>query len=174
MDKESSTFGIPHDKLAQLWDLHSDREKGPEESDQDLLKLELLNDMLARKMPLDQVLAQALSGVLAQLCKDIRPFTGDSFGHLLIDPETDLSTIKQIKNYYKGLSKHIQSKTEHDVIAVLYYATIASALVFHRERITSFSDEHLRKAFLKYVNYSWLTQALKSLFLKASEYCSKS
>jgi hypothetical protein len=174
MDKDSSTFGIPHDKLAHLWDLHSDREEGPEEYDQDLLKLELLNDMLARKMPLDRAVAQALSRVLAQLCKDIRPFTGDSFGHLLIDPETDFSIIKQIKEYYKGLSDHIQSEIEHDVIAVLYYAAIASALVYHRERITSFSNEHLRKAFLKCNAYAWLTLDLKSLFLKASEYCSKS
>ena len=174
MDKNPSTFGIPTDRLAQLWNVHSNRETQSVESDQDLARLELLRDMLAGKMPLDRVVAQALPKVLSQLCEDIRPFTDDSFGLLLTDPDTDLSVIKQIKAYHKGLAKHVKSKPERDVIAVLYYTAIASALVYHRERITSFSNEHLRRAFMKYNGYGWLTQELRSLFLKASDCCSES
>ena len=171
MINDSSTFGIPHERLAQLWDLHSDREGGDQEYDRDLPKLELLNDMLARKLPPDRVVAQALPGALTQIGKDVRPFTGDSLGHLLLDPETDPSIIKQIKAYYKGLSKHTQSENERDVIAVLYHAAIASAWVYHQERITSFSNRHLQKAFLKYSAYTWLNEGVKSLFHQASMRC---
>jgi len=171
VDKDSSTFGVPPKKLAELWNIDGDMKGRALEEEQMRAKSDQLHDMLAGKLPLDLAVAQSLPKVLAQLCEDIRPFTGDSVGLLICDPDTDISIIKKIKNYYKDLSKHIQSEDEHDVIAVIYYATIASALVHHRVRITSFSNEHLHKAFSKYSGFLWLTSELKSLFSCAIDCC---
>jgi len=112
--------------------------------------------MLAGKMPVDQAVAETLPQVLAQLCESIRPFTGDSLGALLNTPETDLSVLNKIKNYTKRLSQSVGSEAEHDVTAMIYYGAIAGALVYHDQRITSFSYERLAKAFKSMLESRWI------------------
>ena len=88
MSDESTTFGANRRQLAKLWSLGNNAKKT--DLDENQVKEELLRDMLAGKMPVDQAVAETLPQVLAQLCESIRPFTGDSLGALLDTPETDL------------------------------------------------------------------------------------
>ena len=173
MCNDSTTFGSDPDRLAKLWKIGRDVDNGEMKLDENQVKSELLHDMLASKMPLDKAVAQVLPNVLAQLCEDIKPFAGDSFGFLLNDPDTDLSVIKRIKNYSKSLSKNVRSEAERDVVAAIYYAAIANALVNHNQRITSFSYENLLRVFSSMIEAEWVTPKLKNLFERAHKYCAK-
>ena len=171
MDKDSSTFGLKPDKLAQLWNMGSKMDRSDSKQSDDQKKADLLCDRLAQKIPFDHVVAQLLPKALAQVCKDIQPFTGNSYGVLINDPLTDVTILKQIKDDNKKLSQHIKSNDEYDVVIVVYYAAIASALVFHDRRITSFSYGHLNEKFISLLELTWLTSDIRNLFLKARDYC---
>jgi hypothetical protein len=171
MEKEEGIFGSDPDKLAKLWEIGSDTNNDKIKLDENEVKSELLHDMLAGKMPLDQILAQTLPKVLSQLCEHIKPFTGDSFGLLLSDPNTDLLVLKRIKDYSKNLSKKVSSEAEHDVVAAIYYAAIAGALINYDQRITSFSYKSLLDSFSSMIEARWMTPKLVDLFQKARNYC---
>ena len=171
MKKDSAIFGSDPEKLAKLWTIGGNTKNDKIKLDENQVKSELLHDMLAGKMPLDQAVAQILPKVLSQLCEHIKLFTGDSFGLLLSDPNTDLSILKRIKDYSKSLSKKVSSEAEHDVVAAIYYAAIAGALINYDQRITSFSYENLLKAFSSMIDARWMTPKLTELFQKAHEYC---
>jgi hypothetical protein len=169
MSDESTTFGADRRQLAKLWSLGSNAKRVDQDENQ--VKAELLRDMLASKMPVDQAVAETLPQVLAQLCESIRPFTGGSLGALLSSPETDLLVLKKIKNYTKRLSQRVHSEAEHDVTAMIYYAAIAAALVYHDQRVTSFSYEKLLEAFKSMLESNWTTTELKTLFREALDAC---
>lgn len=169
MANEPTTFGLGWDKLARLWDIQEKDTASAKDENQ--YRVELLHDRLAAKMPLEQAVAQALPQVFAQLCREVKPFTADSLRALIVNSDTDVSVLKKIKNYNKKLSDRLQSEAEHDVIAVLYYATIASALVYHDQRITSFSYDHLATQYAELKTKSWLTSDLRSLLEQAHQVC---
>ena len=167
MKKDSSTFGLVPDKLAKLWTIGGDQEGDGIERTDDQIRSELLHDFLAEKMPVDQALAQILPDVLAQMCEEIKPFTGNSFSQLILNPDSDLLVLKRIKDFSKEWRKKAASDLERDVIAAIYYAAIASALVYHGQRISSFLPGDLKKSFSSLISKNWLTGDLKALFKKA-------
>jgi hypothetical protein len=167
MKKESTTFGLVPDKLAKLWTIGGDQEDEGIERTDDQIRSEHLHDLLADKMPVDQALSQILPDVLAQLCEEIKPFTGNSFSQLILNPDADLFVLKRIKDFTKEWQKKAASDLERDVLAAIYYAAIASALVHHGQRITSFSRDTLKKTFSSLITKNWLTGDLKALFKKA-------
>lgn len=173
MDKDSTTFGLKPDKLALLWNMGGKMDQGKNEESNDKTKAEFLRDRLAQKIPLDHVVAQILPKALAQVCKDIQPFTGNSYGILLNDPLTDVTILEKIKDNNKELAQHMISDPEYEVITVLYYAAIASALVYHDQKITSFSYGHLNDKYISLLNNKWLTTDLRNLFQKALNACSQ-
>jgi hypothetical protein len=167
MKKESTTFGLVPDKLAKLWTIGGDQEGDDIERTDDQIRSELLHDLLADKMPIDQALTQIMPEILAQMCEEIKPFAGNSFSQLILNPDADLLVLKRIKDFTKDWRKKAVSDFERDVIAVIYYAAIASALVYHGQRITSFSRDALNKTFSSLIGKNWLTGDLKALFKRA-------
>ncbi len=167
--KESSTFGLKPDQLARLWTLGSEPDATAPTSDHDQEKTDLLYDRLAEKIPLEQVMAQVLPQALAQLCQEIKPFSDHSFGALLTNPATDIHVLRAIKNYHK--KKVAGSEAEHDTAAVIYYAAIANALVWHQQQITSFSFQHLAVKYATLKQWSWVPTDLIALFAEALTFC---
>ena len=167
MKKDSSTFGLVPDKLAKLWTIGGDQEGDGIERTDDQIRSELLHDLLADKMPVDQALSQILPDVLAQMCEEIKPFTGNSFSQLILNPDSDLLVLRRIKDFAKEWRKEAASDLERDVIAAIYYAAIASAFVYHGQRISSFSRDALIKTFSSLIAKKWLTGDLRTLFKKA-------
>ena len=173
MDKDSTTFGLKPDKLVQLWNIGEKTDRTNTEENQDQLKSELLRDRLAQKIPLDYLVAQILPKALAQICKNIQPFTGNSYNILLCDPLTEITILKKIKEDNKKIIQHMNSGSEYDVLVAVYYAAIASALVYHDQRITSFSYSHLKDKYISLLENNWLTQDLRNLYQQALYFCSK-
>ena len=173
MNEESTTSGLNAEKLRRIWDIGSDEvAKGPE-LDPDEKRAALLRDWLSNALPLDPDLADLLPTVLSRLFRDLKPFVGESFKSLILDPDTDISAIKKIKDFGKKLVESVESEAEHDAAATIYYAAIASALAHHDRKITSFSYEQLRDFFSSMADKTWLTRDLQRLFKKAHVLCHK-
>ena len=174
MDDESSTFGLGTDQLYRLWRIgRGEKGDSTPEDDANLQKSELLHDKLAEKLPLEQAIAQVLPGLFAKLCETLKPFASDSIDALVLNPRTGVCTLIKIKEYYKRQTGQFADQTEHDVAAIIYYVVIASALVHHQQRITSFSYEHLTAKYRTFVQLPWLTSSVRELFEKALLYCER-
>ena len=173
MNKETTTFGLKSKKLAQLWDIRSEEEEGANKDIKDKTKAELLCDRLAQKISIEDFLARILPKAFAETCKNIQPFTGNSYGALLNDPLTDITILEKIKEDSKKLAQHKNSDVEYEIITVIYYAAIASALFYHDEKITSFSYDHLKDKYVSLLNDTWLTADLRNLFQEALNFCSR-
>ena len=94
MDRELTTKGLDAKTLAQLWALGAEGEGDPLPQNADQIKVDLLQNRLAQKVPLERALTELLPKVFAMFCADIQPFTGSSFQTLLSNPDTDVSTLK--------------------------------------------------------------------------------
>jgi hypothetical protein len=171
MDRDTTTSGLSADKLAQLWDLGSQVDQDGTENNQEQSKAELLRDRLAQKFPLDQIIAQILPKTLVQVCDEIQPFAGNSYGILINDPGTDISILKRIKDNTKNQAQHTDGPVAYDVSTAVYYAAIASALVYHGKRITSFSYDHLLGKYVALLKHPWLTSDFRRLFQEAERIC---
>jgi hypothetical protein len=173
MDKDSTTFSLSPQRLARILRIGSDTDEIEETGDQEQKKAELLQDWLEATLPLDAVFLESLPAILHSLCDELKPLVGEPFGKLLNDPEADLAAIKKIKEYSKKLIVSARSDAEHDAATVIYYAAIASALVFHERRITKFSYDGLEKSFVSLKKHTWVPSALRQLFDEAHKFCQK-
>ena len=97
MDKDSTTFGLKPDKLAQLWNTGCKIDQSDSEESDEQIKADILCDRLAQKLPFNHLVAQLLPKTLARVCKDVQPFTGNSYGVLLNDALTDITILEKNK-----------------------------------------------------------------------------
>ena len=171
MGKKPSTFGLNQAKLAELWSMGSDAAPAKDTADDRQQKADLLRDYLGSSPPLDADLVELLPQVLSRVCRELRPFVGESFGSVLLDPEADVVVLKRIKDLGKKMVESATSEANHDAATALYYAAIAAALVFHDRRITSFSYDNLAESFTTMLDSGWLTAELTDLFGKARDAC---
>lgn len=141
---------------------------GPDEIDDAQRKSEMLCDLLAQPFSSRLRKCDSLTSTVSHIPQLIDTLSDKTIKELLLDPKTSISIIRQIKDFSKDLSSTSRCKMEHDVANVLYYAAIAHALVYHEEKITSFSDEELQKAFLKLKREKWVIKSLVELFQKAT------
>jgi hypothetical protein len=116
-------------------------------------------------------MAQLLPEILSRLCQELRPFLGESVGMLLYDPQTDVAVLEKIKDSSKAAAEAASSEAEHDVAIAMYYGAIASALVHHQRRITSFSYESLHESFDSLLENQWLTAELAGLLREGQKVC---
>ena len=84
---------------------------------------------------------------------------------------TDVVVLRKVKDYGKKLSDKAESKVQYHAANTVYYAAIASALVFHDKKITKYSYRDLDKYFCRLDKEKWIPEALRSLFSRAAEYC---
>jgi hypothetical protein len=179
MEDRPTTFGSSHDRLARLWKVGDDTRGNQDVPTKEHKRSELLRDRLAEPLPLDPTAARTLSAALSYVLKQFAPFVGCSVGTLLLDPNTDPLVIRQIKDRYRERAESCTSELERQVATVIYYAAIASALLFHEQalfsedRITMFSYKELEEHFSQLLDIHWLTADLASLFKKAHAICSE-
>lgn len=171
MDEQPTTFGLSPDKLAGLWNIGSDTNQAEEAVDQDNRKTELLRDRLAETLPVVSSKAKSRPRERTNLRSVINSLVDEPIEKLLQDPKTDLALIRKVKDRGKKLSESAKSKTEYHVANTIYYAAIATALVFHDRRITKFSYKDLEKYFRQLSKENWIPEALRGLFTRACEYC---
>ena len=171
MKDSTTTSGLSTDALAGLFRMGTEQENSGESLSPEQKKSEVLCDWLATSLPMEQSLARCLPRVVRLLRAELAGLAGTPFGQLLQDKNTDIKLIKKIKQHSKGLASSAKSEIERDVATAGYYAAIASALVFHQEKLTAFSYEELSLHFSKLAGYAWLTKDLAELIRKAQQIC---
>jgi hypothetical protein len=173
MAEESSTFGLSPEKLARLLNIGSDIGKTNDAINSEERKAELLQDWLTATLPLDAVLLESLPVILQRLCRQLQPHLGEQFKKVLKDPQTDILVIRKIKDYSKRFVTSARSEAEHDAATVIYFAAIASALLFHDIKITKFSYKTLDESFSKLIGEKWINADIAELFSQARLVCRK-
>ena len=171
MDKRPTTFGLSPNRLAGLWNIGSDTEEAEKFADPESKKTELLRDLLAGILQTHSPKAQSRPKEQKLRKSVIHSVTDLPIEKLLHNPETGIILLRGIKDYGKKLSGKAKSKVEYQAANTLYYAAIASALVFHDRRITKFSYKDLEVYFRRLDQENWIPEALRKLFARACEYC---
>ena len=173
MSERSKTFGLSPEKMAELLRMGTEEYEHAKTSAEQK-KAELLVDRLAELLPLDSAVMKLLPDISSLLTGVMGECGGKSIGDLLQNPEVEISVLRKIKNYNNDLSKCAKSKIDRDIAVVLYYGSVASALVFHNKRISRFSYKNLERSFSSLMGKSWMTVDLVRLFSKALEICRES
>lgn len=153
--------------MSELLKISEDLPSESDEVDDTQRKSELLCDLLAQPFSYHIRKCESLGATLSHIPTLVDVMSDETIKELLLNSKTELSMIKKIKVFAKQLSNSSGDKAEHDAANVIYYAAIAHALVYHKETITSFSDQELQKAFLKLSREQWVIKSLVELFQKA-------
>ena len=96
---------------------------------------------------------------------------GQPLGKLLLSPETKLEHLIAIKEHAKKMMSTADTDAKYETRAVIYYAAIASALVFHDRKITTHSNQDLEDSLSAFVKRKWIKADLSQLLKKAQEIC---
>jgi len=126
----------------------------------------LLRAVLAGTLPPDKEVVEALSAIADPSLSE-----GGSLGQALLDPATPLATLEKIKDHGKRLALAKRPETEHSAAIAVYFAAIASALLFREKRITSYSYGELAEHFGTLGGKRWMAPPLAGHFRRAREHC---
>ena len=166
-----TTDSTSPERLAQLLAMGlRDHHSGGSPGDTETLT-EVLDDMLDAQLPLDPTLPNSLPTVLNWTSEEVLSAARRSIRDLLLDPRTHLDVITTLKDYIKELVRRRSPGEEKTAVRVIYYAAIASGLVFHGRKITRHSFETLHGAFTELDRKTWIPSDLRDLFVKALAVC---
>ena len=169
MDTERSTNSKPG-QLADM--LGVALETGEADSpDSDEITAELLRNKLDRPLPPDPAAATKSPSVIDNIYRELAPQSRRSLGEALADPKTDLCTILRIKDYAKQTATQDYPKAQRRVSVTLYYAAIASALLFHDRKITTYSYDAVAIAIAKLLDKPWIPPVLAGRLQAARKIC---
>lgn len=173
MKKKTTLFELEPKKLAKVLNVCSEVQTNDKDIPEDQKKAELLQDRLSETLMSGSLKNSSLRKELVHLCTIAGIASTESIRNLLTNPNADKELIEKIKRHGKRLSQTTSSAIEHETANVIYYAAIASALLFHDDKITRFSYQDLEEAFLVFVQTEWISKDLKELFEKAIVCCQK-
>ncbi len=129
----------------------------------------LLRDQLCSPIPVERFAVESLQEAIGKVHQDILPLAGVPVGELLLNPRTELASLVTLKNCAKKLAARLQNPSaEYDAMVTIYFAAIASALVFHRQKISAHSEKDLKNSFRSMKEQSWMAWELAELFGKAA------
>ena len=151
--------------------LESDHNEKTQDKEKD--RAELLLDTLASKLPVNPALLESLPDVLRSLSEELQSVSGLPLGKLLQNPKTKTAILRKIKDLGKELGTSSKDELERDVALAIYYAAIASALVFHNVKISDYSFKQLEQSFETLSKHKWIPSNLTGLYRKACKYCRK-
>ncbi len=86
-----------------------------------------------------------------------------SFGDLLLHPNPPVELLKITKDFAKACRLSPHSPMPHDVASVLYFASIAAALVRCRTRISGLGKTELLRGFQWVLEKNWVDAPTRAL-----------
>jgi hypothetical protein len=170
MDKES-TYGLRIDQMAGLFAMGREEPNLADNGADRGTMAGLLRRQLASTLPKHSLLFDALLMMMDQEGYDTQSLRGRSLGDVLLDPLSDLDLLRAIKNCSKRLSHELDSEVEAALATTIYFASLASALVFHDRKITQHPYEKLDESFTELAGKTWMARQLTELFSRAREVC---
>ena len=171
MREKLKTFGLNPEKLVALMRIVSDNCGAYNQMSPEQKKSELLYDQLREALLTDLTVSGGVPIIPDDLSDVLRLQGSKSIREILQNQESDILIIKKIKDYYSKLSEDTDSIIERDVAIVIYYTAIASAMVFHNEKISKLSYRRLERSFSSLISKSWISTELIKLFAEAQKLC---
>jgi len=171
MGRNSEDFELNAEQMSRLLNLSADPEQAEENGDVEEKKADLLCEILTNALEVDKTVTDSLPDVLRRFCQKLRSVAGERLIDLLLSPQTELSDIRRIKAYAKQLGVSVKTQAEYDVTLAIYHAAIASALVFHNEKISRYSYTELEESFDSLCEQRWVFEVLADLFSRAGKLC---
>ena len=169
MTEESEKIELSAEQKTEL--LNIGLEAAAEDQEASEHKGDLLYDILNHPLPVDGLAVNMLPAPLRGLSRKVRSIAGAPIVELLTSSETSISTIDAIKEYAKKSGRSAESENRTETMLSVYYAAIASGLVFHGSKITDHSYEHLAEAFAALTEKDWMADDLTELLTKAQKHC---
>jgi len=173
MTKHPTTFGLDPQKLGKLLALSQRDSKEQEDVDIDQQKGQIIRDYLSDIQPLTSEVIETLPTLVQQMYKKMPRLEGQSIESLLLSTNTQLNDLELVKNFAKQQVNSAQDEIEYEVTSVVYYAAISAALVYHQQKITSFSYEKLKDLLLTLVGKKWIPTELIHILEQAHKMCKK-
>lgn len=129
----------------------------------------LLRERLRSPIPVERFAVESLQAAINKLNRDVLPLAGMAAGDLVLNPHTELAALVALKNCAKTLAAPLPpSSADYDALVTIYFAAIASARVFHRQKISRHTEEDLKNSFLLMKARPWMPWELAELFGKAA------
>lgn len=91
-----------------------------------------------------------------------------SFADLLGHPNPPLELLKQTKEFAKAHRNQPDNPLPREVSTLLYYASIAAALLHGRQRITTLDDRILMDGFGWAAGLEWIDECTRRLFVETA------
>jgi hypothetical protein len=91
-----------------------------------------------------------------------------SLAELFLHPHPPLELLRLMKDFAKVHQSHPESSLPPAVAQMLYYASIAAALVRHEVRISRLDDSQLREGLAWASQQEWNDERLSPLFVEAA------
>lgn len=92
-----------------------------------------------------------------------------SFSDLFHHPSPPLELLRLTKDFAKANLDHSESGLPSEIVSVLYYTSIAVALVRLDTRISQLKDADLRCGLLWAKDQAWVDEKTKALLIEATE-----
>ncbi len=92
-----------------------------------------------------------------------------SFSDLFHHPSPPLELLRLTKDFAKANLDHSESGLPSEIVSVLYYTSIAVALVRLDTRISQLKDADLRRGLLWARDQAWVDEKTKALLIEATE-----
>jgi len=167
--KSDSVQGVTARKLAQLLGLVLDDSDEADDITMHNRAARLLDQWLSEPLPPFPDTATVQRILTDEPPAEPETALGPPIGQILLDDQTDIKTIKGIKDCAKALSRRNRTEPLHAVAVTIYYAAIASALLFHGLKITSYSYEKITQSCEDLMTKPWMPQSLWDHFAKACQ-----
>ena len=169
--KNGSTSRLGSKQLSDLLSIGDDVSKPRNMEPADQLLEQMFREWLGRELPLQGGSVPSAKVLPGRSCEEVSNFHGGTIGALLLDPEADLTAIAYLKDYAKESAKTEDDGSSREIATALYYAAIASALVFHGKKITGLSKHELDISFSALAETPWITPDIVELFKTAQIIC---
>jgi len=166
-----STYGLRLDQMKNLFFMGAEPADSGETRNDNEKMADLLQEQLTRALPRGSLLLDALFMMLDRQGCDTRALAGKSLGQVFLDPGSDVELLEAIKNCSKKLSTALDSQAEAALATTLYFAALASVLVYHERKITQSTYEKLQESFARLTEKKWMTAELIDLFSRAQRIC---
>jgi len=170
MDEET-TLGLSPDRLARLLAIGAEGTRLEDNLGAGQSPEELLRTILDSRLPVELTMPDLQSGSASHPGDAGLVAPSRSIGNLLVDPNIELAITKALKEYAKELVHCCRSDSERGVATAVYFAAIASALVFHQQKITQHSYRALDEAYAELKRKPWVSPQIADLFGKARTTC---
>ena len=155
-----NVFDTDRRQLATLLDMRAD---GDERLWQDEELGAILRHQLTAPMQVDLInLERGLAVKVRNLAESLG-LTLKSFGNLLAHPNPPVELLKITKDFAKACRLSPYGPMPREVASVLYFASIAAALVRCRRRITGLTNDALTEGFRWTLAQPWLDVPTRTL-----------